>query len=291
MGKEQGAPPAHTISEPGSLTPEPSRSGSRLRPHLLTGALVYYDHLSPFNQQWYERELSRVQRMELIREEGFLAAHPEHSETDLDHYIESLDMASEYKAHYPALEIAGINWDMVHIFTTSHDCGELADKVGDVRPVKRTRKDEARKRLEPKAARIAILSMIPDPIFRRDVSEDYNYYVNYAKNRIKGAPIDINVEMARFIDKAQGIARSAEIAFNVGTVDFETAQRMAVHLLGTENDVGTVRGMIDPALELIAALPTHEARQAMKEILKGELELIGKFAPSQVYEANKFHVA
>lgn len=236
---------------------------------LLPKAQEFYDSVLPRPlQQRYERANTTVIRMKSLREKGF-PIPPDFQESNLEHIVSSMHMAREYQESHPALGHV-IDFDTVQILLGMHDSGELAQDIGDVNPLYRTHRDEARKRYEPIAAKKAILSQIPDPQAREQVIALYDRY-------IADDPNDLEVQMAHFIDKAQGTTRVAEVAFNQHRAENpQQVGAIETHLWKT------IPRMMTPAMHLMVALPEQEHRAAMREIVMGELELLGKYAPAHV---------
>lgn len=244
----------------------------RFKDVLLPDAQKFYDWvLTPQLQYQYENALHGVKRMKGIRDKGFPL--PEgFSESNQEHVVDAMRMAREYSLGYPDISRA-IRFGRVQILLGVHDSGELAEKVGDVQPTNRSRRDEARKRLEPIAARKAVISQVPNSHAKTEVQKHYS---RYQLNN----PYDLEVQMARFIDKAQGTTRVAHIAFNAENVtDDTTLNRMRLHLWET------VPRMMEPASHLLVGLLTREARENMRQILMNELGLLEKYGPSEVARA------
>lgn len=231
---------------------------------LLPDAQHFYDWvLPPELQRKYEDLNDGIVRMGGLRENGFV---PEgFRETNLDHIINLLEMAREYKERCPALD-ERVNFAEAQKIILLHDAGELV--VGDIKPVGRSPREERLKIVEPYLAKKCVFSEIPNQEARSCVIGLYNAY-------IENDPENLTVQMAHFIDKAQGTTRVAEIVFNVYRMQ-EKATQIGLHLWMT------VSKMMAPAINLLTNLETREERGAMREIILGEIRLLEKYAPKYV---------
>lgn len=234
---------------------------------LLPGVKIRYNAaLSANKQDQYERGLHSIIRQETMRSKGFPLS-PDKTESDLEHTYAGLVMAMDYLSQYPILGNY-INFEEVQTMYIMHDAGEII--VGDVSPVDRTLKEEQRKRLEPYLAKRRIFSQIPDP-FQRDTA--IAYFNRYQRND----PNDLEVQMTRFIDKAQGTTRVAHEAFNLYAVQSDEVKKdIALHLWST------LPRMIEPAINLLVGLENRQAKQAIAEITLGELKELEKYGPKEV---------
>jgi 5'-deoxynucleotidase YfbR-like HD superfamily hydrolase len=230
---------------------------------LLPKALAFYaSTLSTELQQVYEAGNNAVIRMEGLRAQGFVPEGVE--ESNHDHIMQSLEMAKEYKEKYFQLG-EEIDFELVQIMILMHDCGEFV--IGDIKPVDRSKKEERLKAIESFVAQKKVLALIPDKEMRSKTIETYRRY-----NR--NDPKDSEVQMARFIDKAQGTTRVAEAVFNVRE-NPNKAIVIANHLWQT------VPRMMEPANNLLYYLD-GENSIAMQAIIDYELGLLGRFGPRHV---------
>jgi 5'-deoxynucleotidase YfbR-like HD superfamily hydrolase len=230
---------------------------------LLPKALEFYTStLTTELQQIYEAGNNAVIRMEGLRAQGFV---PEGVlESNHDHIMQSLEMAKEYKEKYPQLGEV-IDFEIIQIMILMHDCGEFV--IGDIQPVERSKKQERLKAIESFVAQKKVLALIPDKKMREEAIELYRRY-----NR--NDPKDSEVQMARFIDKAQGTTRVAETVFNVRE-NPDKAIVIANHLWQT------VPRMMEPANNLLYYLDEKNSN-ALQSIIDYELGLLGRFGPRYV---------
>lgn len=244
-----------------------------LRDPLLPPALSRYDALGSDIQEAHAQMLSGVKRMGTARKKGFLI-DPSFIETNREHVGTSLEMALEYSDNYPILNDY-IRFDGVQTMLLHHDDGEGVPSIGDVPVVDRTEADERRKKLEHRAAGMYVFSHIPDPDARKVVKSHYKVYA-------ANDPKNLDVQMTRFIDKAQGTTRAAEIAFNVeehiNRGNTETAEKIREHLFNT------IPRMMEPAVNLLTYLPEQRAREAMREIIFHEFSRLEQVGASDIVQ-------
>ena len=240
-------------------------------------AVIYAARVPKKARQAHEKRQDGVMRMGGMVMKGLIDPK-EATESNLQHYDASFGMALEYKRDYPVLENS-VDWVLVQQFSGLHDTGEMCPIIADVPVTNRSHRDEARKRLEPKVAKRIIEEYIPDP-------EDQLYWLGLYDRYQANRPEDISVQMARFIDKAQGTTRVADKVFNIHAPGGDEKRgKIAEHLWLT------VPRMLEPATNLMVHLPTVAERSAMKDILLGELKLLAQHGPPEVAETFKVYAA
>ncbi len=146
-----------------------------LRDNLLPRAQEWIDKTFTSQQQHQiETGLNGVIRMSGLRKKGFPIPQ-DFQQTNLVHEINMLREARELASTKPELS-KHIDFSEVQIYVYGHDVPEMLDKVGDVQPTNRTRRDEARKRLEHMAAKNFLIPQIMDPEMRADALRRYKEY-------------------------------------------------------------------------------------------------------------------
>ncbi|MBP6913485.1 MAG: hypothetical protein KBC00_02660 [Candidatus Levybacteria bacterium] len=239
---------------------------------LLPASLDRFNKLTIEEQRIYIAAMGGVERMKSIREQGFPIPR-DFKETNLDHVQDALGIAREYYEKFPRLS-EFIEFPVVQDDLIVHDIAESNIAIDDRTPVNRTAQDEKAKRLEPYAG-IRFLRRISDP-------EQREYWKDiYVKHNLKD-PNNLNVQMAVFIDKAQGTTRAAEIAFNTHNVSDEaTFIKMRLHLWET------IPRMMEPAMNLLIGLPTQESREDMRKIVMHELGFLERYGPKDIVRTIK----
>lgn len=240
-----------------------------LKDKLLPEAKAWIDRVfTPSQQYLIENGLHGVSRMKGIRDKGF-PIPSDFIQTNLEHEANILGNAKEIHDTNPALA-KSLNFADVQIYAYGHDIPEMLDKVGDVQPTERTKRDQARKRLEYRAAVGFLIPHIESPESRNDALRRYREYV-------EADPDNLEVQMARYLDQRDGTITYAHLAFNVHEVHSPIIMvKMKLHLYET------LPKLIAPAVNLLVGLPTGEARKEMRSIFIGDLRTLEKYAPPGV---------
>lgn len=217
----------------------------------------------------FKMGLDKVNRGNFFRVRGFPNAQ-RFRETDYEHTIAGEERLFSYFNIYPKLGET-VNRSETQVAYGIHDSGEIHPTIGDVDPFGRTSRDEKRKRLEPWAAKKFILSKIPDEKIKEDV---LFLYERYQENN----PKDLEIQLARYIDKSQGTVDPARLVFNMKNATEEQKRKITEHLWFM------IPRMVEPAINLLTYLPTEESREAIRRIVLADLGELKKYGPREVIE-------
>lgn len=252
--------------------PPPSRLqllSRRLSGSLSPEAKQFYENNIPQDlRSGFEEGLDRIKRGAFFLSEGFPNAE-EFQETDLEHIVAGEETIKIHMETYPILR-SYINPTETQLIYGVHDCGEIHPSIGDVQPFNRTGRDERRKRLEPFAARTLMLR-IPNPRAQEEIRLMYDRF-------IENHPRDLEVQLARYIDKAQGTVDPAGLVFKMEGATDEQKKKITQHMWHM------IPRMVEPALNLLTYLPTEEAREAVRRIVLEDLSQLKQHGPEEVLE-------
>jgi len=241
---------------------------SRFRNSLFPEARQFYESIPEGLRDQYERGLYRVQRGGFFIAQGFPNAK-DFNETDLEHVVLGEERIKNSMETYPVLQ-KYINRADTQVAFGGHDSGETHLRINDVPPFGRTPREEIVKRLEPWAAHL-VIAKIPNPRVREETLLLYDRY-------IENDPKDLEIQFARYTDRAQGTIDPARLVFKINGATREQRRKVTEHLWIM------VARMVEPAINLITYLPTEEAREAVKEIVFTDLAELKKYGPMQVPE-------
>lgn len=219
----------------------------------------------------FVRTLGKVQRMKLLEEIGLMLPGVRRQYNDEHTYDICADAL---RINNTTKELPKwIDFARVQLGAIVHDIGESNDAVSDVQPYNRTKKDEAKKRLEPWAGRMVIYK-IPNPKVRELALGVY-------REHIEDDPRNLNVQMTRYLDKRDGTITYAEAIFNLNEVaDPEVAKKMTNHLWHTVGE------FMKPVHNLMRNLPTPEAKKEMAELVKTDLLKLQDLGHTVVIDSN-----
>lgn len=249
----------------------------RISDALLPETKVWYDLLQPDLQDAYEQELHTIDRMGALREKlrtvaatDMSISHmpetiPPGTETNLHHVYETEALAAGVAKGYPALA-EHINFVDVQKIILGHDVGEIGVDDQPALKADMTPEQRRRKNLEPWFGR-NILEKIPDPTLREEALTFYSRYQE--KN-----PRDMEVQMAQFLDKAQGTTSIAHASRGF-LRDPQKSEIVHNHL------VQTLPNMLSSYGNLLVYLPTEEARESIKQIMDSVISQIEAFGHTE----------
>lgn len=245
---------------------EPGTSPEIQRPRI-AGALFpevqnfYNDVLSASQQTVLEKGFHKVLRMgEVVEKEDIPI---QNRESDLEHIIAACEMTRDLHTRFPVLR-GPLSFSRIQRLLLVHDLGELV--VGDMPTRHKTPEQQGMKDREPTEGR-RVINRIKDPNARAEVRTLYDSYISNDQN-------DVDVQMARLIDKMQGLrgiaSRTAPLLD-----DKEVKRKMREHL------IETIPGAMEPVLRLTVLLPEQNQREAIEQIANEELARVEEAGHSE----------
>lgn len=170
-----------------------------------------YCKIPPAQRERFEAKLHEVKRWgengnpETYGDISYIPKPPDFSESNLEHTISMLLMASELEKYKSIAK--QVQWDDVRVMSVVHDIGEI--RIGDAPsygPIRGSKRWQVRKGYEP-AAVYGVLSEIADPGLCSEVTSLYDRYIDCDT-------FDIEAAIANFLDKAQGTLLTGPVIFN-----------------------------------------------------------------------------